>query len=50
MYISQQISTLSVRLERYEQKNTHYLFKSTSINISLLFRSFINVKSNYKQR
>ena len=26
----------------------HNLFKST--NISLLFRSFINVKTNYKQK
>ena len=31
-------------------KKTHNLFKSTNISHSLLSRSFINVKSNYKQK
>ena len=30
------------------KKNTHNLLKST--NISLLFRSFIHVKTNFKQK
>ena len=35
-------------LPKYVVKKTHDLFKST--NISVLFRSFINVKSNYKEK
>ena len=31
-----------------DSKNSHDLFKIT--NISLLFRSFINVKTNFKQK
>ena len=31
-----------------DYKNTHNIFKIT--NISLLFRSFINVKTNLKQK
>ena len=32
----------------YGLKNTHNLLKIT--NISLLFRSFVNVKTNFKQK
>ena len=34
--------------ERYGLKNTHNILKIT--NISLLFRSFVNVKTNFKQK
>ena len=40
--------TINVWLEIYGLKNTHNLLKIT--NISLLFRSFINVKTNFKQK
>ena len=46
-YIFKQMPTFNVLL-KYMVKKTHDLFKST--NISVLFRSFINVKSNYKQK
>ena len=35
-------------LKYMDYENTHNLFKIT--NISLLFRSFINVKTNFKQK
>ena len=40
--------TINVRLEIYGLKNTHNLLKIT--NISLLFRSFVNVKASEKKR